>query len=684
MRRLKHTLGLLLVVHAFPFVASATVTLPALISDHAVLQKSSQTALWGKAAPGEKVIASLASIRGETIADSTGAWRLTLDLMQTGPGPFDLVIEGTNRLVVADVVIGELWVASGQSNMEFTLNKAIGAPDEISASGNPQIRQFLVAKTIAATPQLECKGAWTVASPTTSGQFSAVGYHFARSLQQRLHVPVGLIHASWGGTPVESWTSAAALDADVELKAGREKIDGEIAAFPQLKADYVAAFHAWAKQYDREDTPLDPSAFAAPDINPADWKPVTLPGKLTTAGLPDAGVVWLRKTIPLHGEAASGRFPLPLNLGVPQGFETVYYNGKKVAAVTPDSYEGIGSRHVYYPTGSIDGDNVLAIRLYTPVANAGVDGDISFYSASLKGEWLAKAETAFPTLTSEARQSHPQAPKSIILPHVRPAVLFNGMIAPIIPFTIRGVIWYQGENNDSRAYQYRRAFPLMISDWRQHWGYDFPFYFCQLASFRDKKSSPSDSAWAELRESQTQALALPKTGQAILTDLGETGDVHPRNKKDVGERLARIALNQTYGQPIPFSGPVYDSAKIEGDKIRLTFRELNGGLVAHPVPADYVVSSLNNQTRPTTRNSPDSQLEGFAICGADRSWVWADARIEGDTVVVSAPSVAAPVAVRYNWADSPSGNLYNKAGLPAGPFRTDDFPCHTENRRFGF
>ncbi|MDF3057271.1 MAG: acetylesterase [Rariglobus sp.] len=668
----------------FSVPAFADVALPAIISDHAVLQKSYQTALWGTASPDEKVTATLSVARGETVADSAGAWRLTLDLTQTGPGPHDLVVAGNNRLVVSDVIVGEVWVASGQSNMEFTLNKTTEIEEAIAAPPTPHIRQFLVRKNTANTPRADCQGTWTLASPETVGNFSAVGYHFARSLHQRLQVPVGLIHTSWGGTPVEAWTSTEALDTDPELKAGRENMEAEIAAHPRLKADYVTAFHEWAKKYNREDAPVAPATFTDQELPAAEWKPVTLPGSFSAAALPDAGVVWLKKIIPLHGEAAKGRFPLPLNLGVPEGFETVYYNGKRIAAITPDSCEGIGARHVYYPGGSIDGDNVLAVRLYTPAGNAGVNGELSFYATSLKGEWLAKVERELPSLDDAARQSYPRAPKVIAAPHLRPGALYNGMIAPLVACTIRGIIWYQGESNDGRAYQYRTAFPLMISDWRRRWGRDVPFYYCQLTCFRDKRPAPSESAWAELRESQTRALSLPHTGQAILIDLGETGDVHPRNKKEVGNRLGLIALNKTYAQPDVFSGPVYKSHRVEGDKIRLTFGELHGGLVAKPLPPDYIVSSLNKEVRPLIRNSPDSELEGFAICGVAGRWVWANAVIEGDTIIVSSPAIKEPVAVRYAWADSPTANLYNQAGLPAGPFRTDEFKSVTQHRRFGF
>jgi sialate O-acetylesterase len=261
--------------------------------------------------------------------------------------------------------------------------------------------------------------------------------------------------------------------------------------------------------------------------------------------------------------------------------------------------------------------------------------------------------------------------------------LFNGMVRPIIPYAIQGVIWYQGEENTSRAYQYRTAFPLLISDWRKQWNQgDFQFYFCQLPNHRPKASIPGESGWAELREAQSLALKLPNTGQAVTIDIGESGDIHPRNKKDVGERLALIALAKDYGKAIPFSGPVYDSMKVESGKAILSFLHTEGGLAAKPLPEKDLVKYLTNETAPLVRNSPNSELEGFAICGEERKWVWADAMIQGQNVIVWSDKVPSPVAVRYAWADNPTCNLVNSAGLPASPFRTDDFPPFTGNAKY--
>ena len=663
--------------------AGADVTLPSLISDHAVLQRSAGTALWGKADPGERVSASIAGVSGETLAGPDGKWRLRLDLSRAAAGPFDLEVDGKNKKTVHDVVIGEVWVASGQSNMEFPLARAIGGKEEIAASANPMLRQFSVPYVALPTPQDECGGSWKVAGPTTSGDFTAVGYYFAKNLGAALHAPVGLIASHWGGTPVEAWISAEALDSDPDLRAGRARVDQEISASDALKAAYVPGYRAWEEKYERKDTPADPATFAGPGVSTADWQPLTLPGKLSAPGLPEAGAIWLRKTIPLHGSEVTAKHELDLtNL---EGFETVYYNGRKVGGIVANATcPTLAWRH-YFPAPSVEGDNVLAIRVHIPLGNAALSGDpnhFTFGPVPLKGEWLAKAEYSLPAASAEAKSNYPALPKQVPSPPNRPAALYNAMIHPLLAATIQGVVWYQGESNVGRAAQYRKAFPLMITDWRHRWGNNFSFYFCQLASYMGHPSQPGESAWAELREAQTRTLSLPNTGEAVLIDIGEVSDIHPRNKKDVGDRLASVALAKTYGRPVPFSGPVFRTQQVEGAKIRISFDDLGGGLVARPLPAQIVVSSQQNTTQPLKPARPGSEIEGFAICGEDRKWVWADAKIDGDTVVVSNPEVPRPVAVRYAWSDTPAANLYNKAGFPAGPFRTDTYSGNTDKALF--
>jgi sialate O-acetylesterase len=299
----------------------------------------------------------------------------------------------------------------------------------------------------------------------------------------------------------------------------------------------------------------------------------------------------------------------------------------------------------------------------------------------LNGRWLAKAERSFPELSPEAMGSAPKMDYE--QPDMLPGALYNGMIHPLVPYALAGVLWYQGESNVRRAYEYRIAFPTLIKGWREKWQREeLPFYFCQVTNNFAKVSKPGESAWAELRESQSQALALPNTAQAVTIDLGEAGDLLSRDKKTVGHRLFLAAEAQHYEKPVPYPGPAYDSMAIEGSKMRIRFRHADGGLVAGKLPSTYNVKTLTGEAAPLVRNSPGSELEGFAISGEDRHWVWADGRIDGDSVVVWADAVAKPIAVRYGWADNPTCNLYNRAGLPASPFRTDNFPVTTQNSHF--
>lgn len=657
--------------------AWADVKLPAIISDHMVLEKSAKVPVWGKADPGEQVAVTL---NGQSVKATTGAdgkWTAALNLKDSAPGPFEMTVEGKNKIALKDVVVGEVWVASGQSNMEWSLKNTLDAEKEIPQSANPLLRQFLVKKNPSREALDDTEGCWVAASPETSGGFSAVGYFFARKLQSDLKVPVGLIHTSWGGTPSEAWTSVEAIDSVPDLKAARERLWTALKEYPEIKKAYIDGMASWIKENAREDKPVaDAAAFAGLDISPEGWIPVKIPGAVTAQGLPDAGAVWLRKDINFPDKPAGN---IQLNLPL-DGFDSVYWNGRLLKQTTYQDFPGLGNIRRYgpydIPAGEVkQGKNVLAIRFYEPVGPAKIFAEPKAGAIPLSGEWLAKAEYSFPAIDPQKLAAAPRPPANPPGPQNVASYLFNGMIHPILPYAIKGAIWYQGESNAGRAYQYRSAFPLMITDWRKQWNQgDFPFYFCQLANYMAKNPEAGDSNWAELREAQSMTLKLPKTGQAVLIDIGESGDIHPRNKKDAGERLALIALANDYGKSIPYSGPVYESVKIANGKAVVNFKHADGGLAARPLPETFVVKSATSESAPLVRNSPGSQLEGFAICGEDKKWFWADAKIDGDSVVVSSDKVPAPVAVRYAWSDNPTCNLYNGAGLPASPFRTDDFP----------
>lgn len=666
--------------------AKAEVRLPAIFSEHMVLERSANVPVWGRANPGENVSVTLNSQTATATAGSDGKWTAYLDLSDSPPGPFELVVEGDNKVTIGDVVVGEVWVASGQSNMAWVLKNTTDAAKEIASSENPMLRQFLVPLNPTAGEAGDLKGRWVSASPDTAGAFSAVGYYFAKRLQQELQRPVGLINTSAGGTPAEAWISTDAVDSVPELKPTRDRLWAEQRDYPAKKNAFVEAMDAWVEANGREDTAAgDTTAYAGFDASTEGWIPIRLPGLVRAPGLPEAGVVWVRKEV----ELAPTQTKLNQNLRLPiEGFDSIYWNGELIKQTTYQDFPGTGFVRSYgpfnIPAAKLrPGKNVLAIRLYQPVAPGRFNQDLRVGRTDISGEWLAKAEVEFPAVAPEQIAAAPQPPANPKRPIDVASYLFNGMVAPLIPYAISGVIWYQGESNVGRAWQYRTTFPLLIKDWRKHWAQgDFPFYFCQLANFKAKKPEPAESDWAELRAAQSATLALPNTGQAVLIDIGESEDIHPQNKKDAGERLAAIALAKDYGKRIPFSGPVYESANFAKGRAILRFRHTDGGLVAKPLPETFDVATAIQMTAPLVRNRPDSELEGFAICGEDRKWVWADAEIEGDTVVVRAESVPSPVAVRYAWADNPTGNLYNGAGFPASPFRTDEFPAITSGAKY--
>lgn len=663
------------------------VQLPDLISDHMVLKRSAQTPLWGTADPGEKVSVTLGGQTASTTADAAGDWKVFLDLLPprwwawlgwspSAYGPYDMVIRGNNEIIVRDVVIGDVWVASGQSNMEWPLDKSAGAAEEIAASANSLVREFLVERNSSLEPAAEAKGRWRVASPETSGKFSAVAYYFAKEVASATARPVGIIASSWGGTNIENWMSREAVDRLPAARAEREKFWQLSEAYPAAKENFTTTMRQWIEAHGRGDIPSsDPAAFAAPGVSTDGWQEVKFPGEVVAPSLPRTGVIWLRKEV----EIPSGGGPLRLVLPI-DGYYSVYFDGKLVSETTFESFPGRGSNlSAELPQDEAsDGRHVIAIRIYQPDPPARFTRATSLRNlaktVNLDGTWQAKAERTFAAVSPEVLAAAPVPPEQIPPPHKLFCALFNGMIAPLLDYGISGVIWYQGENNARRAgTSYRESFPALIADWRALWGQgDFPFLFCQLASHEAKTSDPGqESAWAELREAQSSALAVPATGQAVLIDLGEAGDIHPRNKRDVGQRLARIALATQHGRDVTSSGPVFESVDFMEGEAFIAFRSADGGLQAAPVPATYPLSLEKNASAPLVRNSPESQLEGFAIRGEDGKWHWADATINGDMVVVSSPQVPRPVAVRYGWADNPTVNLINAAGLPASPFRTD-------------
>ncbi|MGA8086780.1 MAG: sialate O-acetylesterase [Terracidiphilus sp.] len=644
-------------VEPLPFVGP-------IFADNMVLQRGEPDTIWGWSDPGDNV---RVQIGGNTATGTAGAdrrWVVRIQPPATG-GPYTVTISGHQSVELHNVLVGDVWLCGGQSNMGLPLRFTKNADDEIKLANYPDIRFFTVQGHPAYHRVDVIEGEWRVVSPETANWISAVGYYFARKVQQEIHIPIGLVIDAVGGTPAESWTSEAALrplhDFDIPL-AELDRLKAENA--PEY-GNYVAH---WYDQYDIGEK----NNWAAPGFDDSTWKQVSIPGGFAELGVPDTpALVWFRKDIilpdPLPKLAAPASTPTPgpfprgdnmLSLGEIERMDTAYVNGTEVG----------GSAWVENPRRYIirdgilkPGRNVIAIRVLKTKPDGGFlskPEDLVLalgdqISIPLAGQWKAK-------LSFDAR---PPQPLPIAYENwpVMPTVLYEGMLAPIAPFSLTGVIWYQGEQNSPRGYQYRKILPAMIADWRSLFGQgDFPFYIVSLPAFTKRSPVPADGDdWAETRESQAiAAAAVPNSCLAVTIDTGDPDNIHAKDKRPVGDRLALCALARYYGKNVVYSGPTLESVERVAGSIRLHFAHADGGLV---VKGD--------------------KLEEFSIAGDDRKWFWADARIEGNTVVVSLPFVPNPTQVRYAWQSNPAATLFNGAGLPAAPFRTDAWLGKTEETK---
>ena len=584
-----------------------------------------------------------------------------------------------NEVTLSDVLVGQVWLCGGQSNMEYKVGETLDAGAVIKDSANPNIRQFLVPRRAESEPVEEVRGQWTQAGPSTTGQFTAVGYYFARDLQRELGVPIGIINATWGASACETWMSRDGLAGVPSLRAGVGSVDEDFATYPKRREEFLRAFREWLTANEISDPRrwTEAEVRALPDDQ---WTEVKLPRPAPTAGEP--GVTWLRRTVSIPAQAA--KKPISVTLGNVEMLEDVWWNGERIGGTTLEKFEtGRNPRKYQVPDRLVrEGANELLLRIWSPAKTPHFTvWEESFKAGpvSLVGPWQMARESS----QAAPKTDPPKAPRELQTVQTAPARAFNGMIAPLVPYGIAGVIWYQGENNVSRAEQYHATFPAIIADWRRLWQReDLPFFWCQLASHKKKLPTPGPSALAELREAQTKTLAVPHTGQALTIDVGEVGDIHPRNKEAPGRRLAANALAKVYGKNRPVSGPSFAGVTFGGGKAVVRFDNTGGGLVAAPVPATHPITTIPPKSEPLVRNSPNSPLEGFSLCGPDGAWQWADAVIDGDTVVVWNPQVPEPVAVRYAWADNPTVNLTAKNGLPAVPFRTDNFPLTTAGKTY--
>lgn len=618
-----------------------------LFSDHAVLQRDVAVPVWGWTAPGSAV---KVSVDGKPVAaataDASGRWLAKLPALPAG-GPHTLAVEAGPELAVReDILAGDVWIASGQSNMQWPVAASNRAAEEIAAANHPRLRLFSVPQRIGLEPEELVEGSWQLCSPATVGGFSAVAYFFGRDLLEKLDVPIGLVNTSWGGTVAEAWTSAEALSELEDFRAPLEEFRKSVEAAKGGRDDFAARLEAWWRANDPGSREGD--LWAAPSKDVSDWKSMEIPAAWENAGLPGFdGIVWFRKDFEL-GAAWAGK-EAALRLGPVDDRDATWVNGVRVG----DGDDWSKPRAYKVPRGVlVAGRNSIAVRVLDTGGAGGLGGAASQYSLEtldgsappvpLSGAW--KYRDAAPLSKLAPAPARPGSNPNVV------TVLYNGMIAPLIPYAIRGAIWYQGESNADRPEQYRRLLPALIRDWRSRFGVgDFTFLVVQLANFTAPQKAPVESGWAELREAQLlTALSVPKVGLAVTIDIGEANDIHPRNKQDVGRRLALAALRIAYGKDIVWSGPIFRSMEVRGREARLAFDCAGGGLVAR-----------------------GGVLKGFAISGEDGVFRWADARIEGAEVIVSSPEVERPRAVRYGWANNPPCNLYNAEGLPASPFRTD-------------
>lgn len=661
------------------FEAEAAIRMASPFTDSMVLQQGMPVPIWGTAASGEHVSVEFGKQKESTTADINGQWRVTLKKLEADRNQVPQVLKvtgtdpkgGVSTVTINDVLIGEVWICSGQSNMQFPVSAATNARVDTGEANYPQIRMFTVGYRTAAVPESRCEGRWMVCSPTKVGSFSAVGYFFARTLHKDLNIPVGMINSSWGGSPVEPWTSLDAL-------RGTTSACQRVISFEKNRADYEAdkgkldqvrdeaikkqadAMAEWTGSVFTNDIGFIEQWYTGV-MGTNVWNDTPMPMEAGAPFLHDyCGFVWCRTEFDIP--SAWLNRDINLNLGSVDEQDTTYVNGT-VVGETLDVSKWQEPRHYRIPAAMATNQHmVLVIRVVNQSKGVGVFGSENDFNlvpskpaadekpVSLTAGW--KYAFGSPINVSEHLSRRP----NISIPSIPGSgwdvsTIYNAMIAPLAPYALRGAIWYQGESNADQPLQYAELFPAMISSWRKTWGQkDFDFLFVQLANYMARQQAPIETkSWADIRDSQRLTLADPHAGMAVAIDIGEATDIHPRNKQDVGKRLALWALARTYGKKgFEYSGPLYRSMKIKDNRAIVTFDHAGAGLESRGTP-----------------------LVGFAVAGEDKIFHAAKAAIEGETVVVSSDSVAKPVAVRYAWANNPICNLYNKDGLPASSFRTD-------------
>ena len=647
---------LLLTLFTFLIIpAVGQMRLARIFVDHAVLQRRKLIPVWGWAAKNEKITVLLNGQKLSTRTAADGRWRVDFAPMEAG-GPHRLMVQGQKlTLTVNDILIGEVWLCSGQSNMEMTVATSDSASVEIKSANYPMIRHFKVPNEMSLQPKMDLNGGgWQICSSKTAGNFSGVGYFFARKIAQTLNVPVGLINASWGGSQLEGWISR-------EGYARSDELRGYLQTMPKT-------WEEASQQLDKKmkknvlgspiaiRTTVDEQRYTAPGYDFSNWPTISLPGQLDWYGAwAFRGQAYLAQTITTSAAVAAES--TRLGLGQNEGECTVYINGKQIDKSTIH-----GKRVLQLPPNTWQtGTNSLILKIgdaknpdWWGIGVSGLSNDLYLNSPLSQSSLAGNHWKYMPALSEPYR--------FVQLNNNVGVTLYNGMIEPLIPFAIQGILWYQGETNTERAHQYRKTFPLLIQDWRVKWQDTLPFLFVQLPSYGKSGNSNDGSDWAELREAQAQALVLPKTGMVVTTDIGDANNIHPINKQDVGKRLALNALHIAYGQNITFCGPVKKKVSFGNHKVIVTFSYVGKGLYAKD---KYMY------------------VKGFELAGSDKVFHFAKAEIMDNSVEVSSPAVPNPVAVRYAWTNAPvDANLFNKDGLPTAPFRSDNWKGITEENRF--
>ena len=655
----------------------AKVELTPLFTDNMVFQQNCQAPVWGKAAPGATVSVT-PSWNGKTYkttADAHGKWTVKIDTPKGSFKKYSVTISDGEPVVLLNVVVGEVWLASGQSNMQMPVEswRAVRTNQE-DIAGAAQYADLRLLQVSRATGTKEHDyfsadfDKWKESSPETVRNFSAAAWYFGRKLMEELKVPVGIIHSSWGGTIIEAWMSEKAIGLYPEQAGALAKVKSLSDSETERERTFDEEINAFIRKADLKDHGKSGglALWARPDFDDTAWKTITLPCMVQELWPSTNGIFWFRKTVDIPASWAGK--DLTLSLGPVDDFDETYWDGELVG-----SGKLWNKAREYTVPGRLvkGGKTVICVRCTDDHGEGGLYGasDLLYVQGpdgqkiGLDNQWKVTLSVSFSG-----------APRSTAREPNMPTVLYNAMIKPLAPFAIKGAIWYQGESNAERAYRYRDLMQSMILDWRALWGYDFPFYITQIAGYKDVNAIPGDDGWAELREAQAMATrALERCGMACIIDLGEAEDIHPVRKKEVGERLARLAFANDYGRKVVADGPRFESYRVHGSNMIIRFSDVAGGL--RVIPSGSFAQARYGSADERVEKAENGVLMGFQIAGPDRVWHWADARIEGNgEVVVSSPEVPQPVAVRYAWSINPVCNLYNSEGLPAWPFRTDDWP----------